>query len=211
MRSVHAVPNLAKSLIVVARRAFRPLQQARLCCKDSLHGSDLLAVSERAAEANLHARGRKPRLRRSSTTGFLQRPTDGFILTTLFRRVLCVKSYSWFNRDNILSTTLMCWPNRRRATLIGGQMARGQGSPVRDKAEWLLRFAVMTRRRGRKVYVRRAISAPHGRAATVRGSGDVETIVCVPYHAIPNFAKSLIVVARRGVSDAPRRSIVSRG
>src|SRR5437867_8883196 len=62
---------LAKSLIVVARRAFRPLQQARLCCKDSLHGSDSLAVSERAAEANLHASGRKPRLRRSSTTGFV--------------------------------------------------------------------------------------------------------------------------------------------
>jgi len=71
MRSVHAVPNLAKSLIVVARRAFRPLQQARLCCKDSLHGSDLLEVSELAAEANLHASGRKPRLRRSSTTGFV--------------------------------------------------------------------------------------------------------------------------------------------
>ena len=69
MRSVHVVPNLAKSLIVVAQRAFRPLQQARLCCKDSLHGSDLLAVSERAAEANLHASGRKQRLRRSSTTG----------------------------------------------------------------------------------------------------------------------------------------------
>src|SRR5438094_9444536 len=65
MRSVHAVPNLAKSLIVVARRAFRPLQQARLCCKDSFHSTDLLAVSERAAEANLHASGRKPRLRRS--------------------------------------------------------------------------------------------------------------------------------------------------
>src|SRR5207247_2133512 len=29
-------------------------------------------------------------------------------------------------------------------TLIGGQMARGQGSPVSDKAEWLLRFAVMS-------------------------------------------------------------------
>ncbi|PYN88577.1 MAG: hypothetical protein DMD89_35845 [Candidatus Rokuibacteriota bacterium] len=27
---------------------------------------------------------------------------------------------------------------------MGGQMARGQGSPVRDKAEWLLRFAVMS-------------------------------------------------------------------
>jgi len=71
MRSVHAVPNLAKSLIVVARRAFRPLQQARLCCKDSFHSTDLLAVSERAAEVNLHASGRKPRLRRSSTTGFV--------------------------------------------------------------------------------------------------------------------------------------------
>ena len=71
MRSVHAVPNLAKSLIVVARRAFRPLQQARLCCKDSFHSTDLLAVSERAAEANLHASGRKPRLSRSSTTGFV--------------------------------------------------------------------------------------------------------------------------------------------
>jgi len=34
-----------------------------------------LAVSERAAEVNLDASGRKPRLRRSSTTGFLQRPT----------------------------------------------------------------------------------------------------------------------------------------
>ncbi len=65
MRSVHAVPNLAKSLTVVARRAFRPLEQARLCCKDSFHSTDLLAVSERAAEANLHASGRKPRLRRS--------------------------------------------------------------------------------------------------------------------------------------------------
>ena len=65
MRSVHAGPNLAKSLIVLARRAFRPLQQARLCCKDSFHSTDLLAVSERAAEANLHASGRKPRLRRS--------------------------------------------------------------------------------------------------------------------------------------------------
>src|SRR5439155_25936472 len=41
MRSVHAVPNLAKSLIVVARRAFRPLEQARLCCKDSFHSTDL--------------------------------------------------------------------------------------------------------------------------------------------------------------------------
>src|SRR5436309_1287484 len=71
MRSVHAVPNLAKSLIVVARKAFRPLQQARLCCKDSFHNTDLLAVSERAAEVNLHASGRKPRLRRSSTTGFV--------------------------------------------------------------------------------------------------------------------------------------------
>src|SRR3989442_13637999 len=43
------------------------------------------------------------------------------------------------------------------------------------------------------------------------GPGDVEAIVCDPYHAVPNFAKSLIVVARRGVSDAARRSIVSRG
>src|SRR5439155_22390377 len=71
MRSVHAVPNLAKSLIVVARKAFRPLQQARLCCKDSFHSTDLLAVSERAAEVNLHACERKPRLRRFSTTGFV--------------------------------------------------------------------------------------------------------------------------------------------
>src|SRR5437879_11548078 len=58
MRSVHAVPNLAKSLIVVARKAFRPLQQARLCCKDSLHGSDSLAVSEHGAPGrrpNIHA------------------------------------------------------------------------------------------------------------------------------------------------------------
>ena len=43
------------------------------------------------------------------------------------------------------------------------------------------------------------------------GPGDVEAIVCDPYHAVPNFAKSLIVVARRGFSDAARRSIVSRG
>src|SRR2546425_5008430 len=71
MRSVHAGPNLAKSLIVVARKALRPLQQTRLCCKDSFHSTDLLAVSERAAEVNLHASGRKPRLRRSSTTGFV--------------------------------------------------------------------------------------------------------------------------------------------
>src|SRR2546426_10035167 len=42
------------------------------------------------------------------------------------------------------------------------------------------------------------------------GPGDVEAIVCDPYHAVPNFAKSLIVVARRGVLDAARRSIVSR-
>src|SRR3989442_8401312 len=42
------------------------------------------------------------------------------------------------------------------------------------------------------------------------GPGDVEAIVCDPYHAVPNFAKSLIVVARRGFSDAARRSIVSR-
>src|SRR6266704_1283298 len=37
------------------------------------------------------------------------------------------------------------------------------------------------------------------------------TIVGVPPSAVPNFAKSLIVVARRGFSDAARRSIVSRG
>src|SRR5216117_1876765 len=35
------------------------------------------------------------------------------------------------------------------------------------------------------------------------------TIVGLPPSAVPNFAKSLIVVARRGFSDAARRSIVS--
>ena len=37
------------------------------------------------------------------------------------------------------------------------------------------------------------------------------TIVGVPPSAVPNFAQSLIVVARRGFPDAARRSIVSRG
>src|SRR3989442_9181153 len=37
------------------------------------------------------------------------------------------------------------------------------------------------------------------------------TIVGVPPSAVPNFAQSLIVVARRGFSDAARRSIVWRG
>ena len=39
--------------------------------------------------------------------------------------------------------------------------------------------------------------------------GRRSTIVGVPPSAVPNFAKSLIVVARRGFSDAARRSIVS--
>src|SRR2546427_8831883 len=74
MRSVHAVPNLAKSLIVVARKAFRPLQQARLCCKGSLHRSDLLGASERRADANPHATGGNPRLRRPSTPAVVASP-----------------------------------------------------------------------------------------------------------------------------------------
>src|SRR5947208_15201396 len=41
--------------------------------------------------------------------------------------------------------------------------------------------------------------------------GRRSAIVGVPPHAVPNFAKSLIVVARRGFSDAARRWIVSRG
>jgi len=41
--------------------------------------------------------------------------------------------------------------------------------------------------------------------------GRRSTIVGVPPSAVPNFAKSMIVVARRGFSDAARRSIVSRG
>src|SRR5216117_967151 len=41
--------------------------------------------------------------------------------------------------------------------------------------------------------------------------GRRSTIVGLPPSAVSNFAKSLIVVARRGVSDAARRSIVSRG
>src|SRR5437879_10577021 len=41
--------------------------------------------------------------------------------------------------------------------------------------------------------------------------GRRSTIVGLPPSAVPNFAKSLIVVARRGFSDAARRSIVSRG
>src|SRR5207245_10075152 len=52
--------------------------------------------------------------------------------------------------------------------------------------------------------------AAGGRSSRRCDRGDVETIVCGPYHAVPNFAKSLIVVARRGFSDAARRSIVSR-
>src|SRR5206468_11573433 len=40
------------------------------------------------------------------------------------------------------------------------------------------------------------------------GRGRRSTIVGVPPSAVPNFAKSLIVVARRGFSDAARRSIV---
>src|SRR5207249_2624354 len=40
--------------------------------------------------------------------------------------------------------------------------------------------------------------------------GRRSTIVGVPPSAVANFAKSLIVVARRGFSDAARRSIVSR-
>src|SRR5213593_546296 len=39
--------------------------------------------------------------------------------------------------------------------------------------------------------------------------GRRSTIVGLPPSAVPNFAKSLIVVARRGFSDAARRSIVS--
>src|SRR5437867_8268947 len=39
--------------------------------------------------------------------------------------------------------------------------------------------------------------------------GRRSTIVGPPPSAVPNFAKSLIVVARRGFSDAARRSIVS--
>ena len=38
--------------------------------------------------------------------------------------------------------------------------------------------------------------------------GRRSTIVGLPPSAVPNFAKSLIVVARRGFSDAARRSIV---
>jgi len=41
--------------------------------------------------------------------------------------------------------------------------------------------------------------------------GRRSTIVGVPPSAVPNFPKSLIVVARRGFSDVARRSIVSRG
>src|SRR5207244_3111002 len=41
--------------------------------------------------------------------------------------------------------------------------------------------------------------------------GRRSTIVGVPPSAVPNFSKSLIVVGRRGFSDAARRSIVSRG
>src|SRR5438034_11274753 len=40
--------------------------------------------------------------------------------------------------------------------------------------------------------------------------GRRSTIVGLPPSAVPNFAKSLIVVARIGFSDAARRSIVSR-
>src|SRR5439155_15236230 len=47
--------------------------------------------------------------------------------------------------------------------------------------------------------------------ARVMKLGRRSTIVGVPPSAVPNFAKSLIVVARRGFSDAARRSIVSRG
>src|SRR5436309_9041265 len=39
--------------------------------------------------------------------------------------------------------------------------------------------------------------------------GRRSTIVGLPPSAVPNFAKSLIVVARRGFSDAARRSIVT--
>src|SRR2546425_4373718 len=42
-------------------------------------------------------------------------------------------------------------------------------------------------------------------------AGRRSTIVGLPPSAVPNFAKSLIVGARRGFSDAARRSIVSRG
>src|SRR2546425_3418895 len=50
------------------------------------------------------------------------------------------------------------------------------------------------------------------RSARAEGTvGRRSTIVGVPPSAVPNFAKSLIVVARRGFSDAARRSIVSRG
>src|SRR2546427_7624650 len=52
----------------------------------------------------------------------------------------------------------------------------------------------------------------HGLAALdATRLGRRSTIVGVPPSAVPNFAKSLIVVARRGVSDAARRSIVSPG
>ena len=45
----------------------------------------------------------------------------------------------------------------------------------------------------------------------VRRLGRRSTIVGGQPSAVPNFAKSLTVVARRGFSDAARRSIVSRG
>src|SRR5437879_11113463 len=52
-------------------------------------------------------------------------------------------------------------------------------------------------------------SAPSAGSCTSLGRRS--TIVGLPPSAVPNFAKSLIVVARRGFSDAARRSIVSRG
>ncbi len=54
-----------------------------------------------------------------------------------------------------------------------------------------------------------ARGAPRGPAAD--SSWRRSTIVGVPPSAVPNFPKSLIVVARRGFSDVARRSIVSRG
>src|SRR2546426_5436663 len=52
---------------------------------------------------------------------------------------------------------------------------------------------------------------PPGRPLHRIALGRRSTIVGVPPSAVPNFAKSLIVVTRRGFSDAARRSIVSRG
>src|SRR2546425_938651 len=41
-------------------------------------------------------------------------------------------------------TTLTCWRIGTLPRRTGGQMASGQRSPLREKAEWLLRFAGMS-------------------------------------------------------------------